>query len=357
MWFTEDIRKAVSECMRHYIPFVTFAHPRQESSCFFADPEWLTDCKSDCRFVVSGWCGGTNDEYVISDKADVRMIIDMSYPLSVNKKYPRPWQYTTDRREYNDSLDLAIEHLCDYGGKVVISRTISREAVNTDWIAVAERYFSLHPEAFRYLYFTPRHGFWLGASPELLLNVKDGRFTTMALAGTRDICLADEPWSAKNIAEQALVRNYIVDKLYDIGVNPICEPTETVTTGNIQHLSTVIKGEIDSCTPREILQAINPTPALAGYPLAAALEQIVRLEKHPRRCYGGYVAVENGDELSAYVNLRCVNFDAELWCMYVGSGIMPDSDIDEEWNETEAKSLILKQLIKDSQKNERSDIR
>ncbi len=38
------------------------------------------------------------------------------------------------------------------------------------------------------------------------------------------------------------------------------------------------------------------------------------------------------------------------WCMYVGGGIMPGSDIDDEWHETEAKSLILKKLIEDSLK-------
>lgn len=351
MLFTEEIRKAVSICMDNYIPFVVFAYPSHDSIIFFSEPAGVNECRTDNRFIVSGWCGGTNDEYVIRDKADAFQIIHMAHNHSDNSaRIPSPWGNTTEKSEYNASLDPAIDYLCEYGGKVVISRTISGDSTNTDWVEVAERYFSLHSEAFRYLYFTPRHGFWLGASPELLLKVEGKSFKTMALAGTRNVSQSAESWSPKNIAEQAVVRNYIVDKLYDVGLNPICGPTETVTTGNIQHLSTVITGEIATCTSREILRALNPTPALAGYPLAAALEQIVRLEKHPRKCYGGYIAVEGDDCISAYVNLRNVNFDKERWCMYVGSGIMPDSDIEDEWKETEAKSLILKHLIEDSQK-------
>ena len=351
MFFTDDISRAVSVCIERRIPFVAFAYPQSDTLCFFADPDVMLSQRSDMRFVVSSWCGGANDEYVICDKAgldSIKNIVNFAVQ-SKTVEAPVVWQISTPRKVYDESLDLAIEHLQNCGGKIVISRTICGDSEQTDWISVADRYFNLHPEAFRYIYFTPRHGFWLGASPELLLKVENGCFTTMALAGTREKSEADKSWSHKNIAEQAVVRDYIVDKLYDLGLNPKCQPTETVTTGNIQHLMTVIRGSISTCSPREILRTLNPTPALAGYPLSAALEQIAALEKHPRRCYGGYVAVENGDKLEAYVNLRNVNFDSKRWCMYVGSGIMPDSDIDDEWNETEAKSLILKQLIEDSQ--------
>ncbi|MDE5553938.1 MAG: chorismate-binding protein, partial [Muribaculaceae bacterium] len=64
----------------------------------------------------------------------------------------------------------------------------------------------------------------------------------------------------------------------------------------------------------------------------------------------GYVAINSTNEFVAYVNLRCVSFDHNRWCMYVGSGIMPDSDINDEWLETEAKAHILKRLIEDSHK-------
>lgn len=350
MLISEDIKKAIALAIELNIPFVAYLLPHSDNVVFFADPDASFPLHSDRRFIVSGWCCGSQDIYVICDRVDAEMLLQIAPGLSA-KSYTgnSVWEQTTERETYAESLDNVIEHLQNHGGKVVVSRTITGTVTKIDWINVAEKYFTFHGEAFRYIYFTPRYGCWMGASPELLLKVEDGEFRTMALAGTRDRSQDSLVWSGKNIAEQGVVRNYIVDKLYDLGLNPKCSKTETVTTGNIQHLMTVIKGSVDSCSPVEIIQAINPTPALAGYPLQSALEQIAAVERHPRRCYGGYVAIETSDKFLAYVNLRCVNFEADRWCMYVGSGIMPDSDIEEEWDETETKAFILKNLIEDSQ--------
>ena len=347
---TSEIKCAISLAIEAGIPFVAYAEPGCKSAVFFAD---ISDSGADAtrKFIVNGWPGGSADRYEICDSADAKSTIEY---LQTRKPSGRPivkvWPDTTSRQEYQVAVDDVLDYLNNHGGKVVVSRTITGQSVGVDWAEVADRYFDIHDEAFRYIYFTPRHGCWLGASPELLLRVSDRHFMTMALAGTRSISEADETWSGKNVAEQAIVRNYIVDRLYELGLDPHCSPTETMSTGNIQHLCTIITGSTEDSTPEEILRSLNPTPALAGYPLASALELIANTERHPGRCYGGYIAIATDHSFDAYVNLRCVNFDSECWCMYVGSGIMPDSDVDDEWSETEAKSLLLKNIIEDSRK-------
>lgn len=347
---TPEIKHAINLALKVEIPFVAYVAPGSTVATFFSDIS-IGSTLAGRRFIVNAWSAGTADEFTIFDRADAKQTIDY---ISSNNLHayiaPRVWPETTTRSEYESSLDAVIEFLQNHGGKVVLSRTLVGDSSGVNWSEVADLYFDLHSEAFRYIYFTPRHGCWLGASPELLLTISNGKFKTMALAGTRRLDQADQSWSGKNIAEQAIVRNYIVDGLYDLGLNPHCSQTETMTTGNLQHLCTVIYGDIESCTPKEILSTLNPTPALAGYPLASALEQIAEAERHPRRCYGGYVAIDSTDEFVAYVNLRCVNFDRERWCMYVGSGVMPDSDIEDEWLETEAKAQLLKSIIEDSHK-------
>lgn len=347
---TSEIKRAIALSIKAGIPFVTFAAPGNKVATFFSDiPQGKQ--QSTRRFLVNGWPGGSADEYIIHDRADADFTIAyLLGQVSADTSDYKVWDTSTTRKEYESCIEDVIDYLNNHGGKVVISRTISGNSHNIDWTEVADKYFELHEEAFRYLYYTPRHGCWLGASPELLLTVSRGEFKTMALAGTRDVADSCKPWSGKNIAEQAVVRNYIVDCLYDLGLNPNCSPTTTMTTGNLQHLCTVITGQIETCLPDEILRALNPTPALAGYPLASALEQIAVNERHPRRCYGGYIALDCEDEFAAYVNLRCVNFNSSKWCIYVGSGIMPDSDVDDEWQETEAKALLLKNMIEDSRK-------
>lgn len=342
MQFSDQIINAVGLSIKFCVPFVLFVRPNSDTPVFFSNPG-----KSDSTvdsFIVKPW-GGSLGAYEIKHQYNaeetIEFINSFDRPLSA---CPRPWPEPTTLAQYISSVDDLIDKLRDYGGKTVISKAITGNA-KVDWIKVAQEYFDCHDEAFRYLYFTPVHGFWLGASPELLLKVSDNFFMTMALAGTRQVDEASQPWSGKNIAEQAVVRNYIVDRLYDLGLEPLAGETETVTTGNLQHLRTIISGQTSGEDPTEILAALNPTPALAGYPIAAAIENIIETERHPRRCYGGYVAVCSGKSTEAFVNLRCVNFDADSWCMYVGGGIMPDSDSNDEWLETEAKALILRNLI------------
>ena len=317
-------------------PFALYIMPHADKPEFISDS---AEGRDDGRtFTVSSWFGLPSNDYTIGNGSDCR-------PASVQDKI---WKISTDRYSYIRDVDDLIDRLRDHGGKTVMSRVIGGDASGIDWIRVAELYFARHPEAFRYLYFTPRHGFWLGASPELLLKSDGSTFSTMALAGTRKVADQSMPWSGKNIAEQAIVRDYIVNRLYDLGLKPVVGKTETVTTGNIQHLRTLISGKLDDVDPLEILNTLNPTPALAGYPIDQALENIVEFERHPRKCYGAYMAINDNGNFSAYVNLRCVNFDPSAYCMYVGGGIMPDSDSAEEWDETEAKGLILKQIIEDS---------
>lgn len=350
MVFDEITRLAIHGAIERGLPFAAYMMPGGDEVVFFSDPGEAYAPAGELCFAVNVWCGGSADEYGLKQRADAKATLDYLTATGFSAgEAVNPWAESTDEADYIDSVDELIGRLQSSGGKTVMSRVICGRGV-VDWVDVAEKYFTLHPEAFRYIYQTPRHGCWLGASPELLVKVADGRFTTMALAGTREIIDADKPWNGKNIAEQAIVRDYIVDRLFDIGLNPEVHQTETVTTGNLQHLRSIIDGDASSSDVAEIISALNPTPALAGYPLHTALENIVELERHPRRCYGAYIMVRTSESAEAYVNLRCVNFDTENWCMYVGGGIMPDSDSEDEWRETEAKSKILYQLIEGSRK-------
>lgn len=344
MFFDDTVRSAIGRSLATGLPFAAYVSPGDTEAVFFSDPGMEYGDAGELSFAVNVWCGGTADEYVILQRAGAAETLSWLAETGMQSPVVAPWAQPTLRADYLEAVDELIGRLMTNGGKTVMSRTICGRG-GVDWIAVAERYFALHPEAFRYLYLTPRHGCWLGASPELLVRVAEDRFGTMALAGTRLASECDVPWSGKNIAEQAIVRDYIIDCLYDLGLDPVAEPTETVTTGDIQHLRTMIGGHAAGMPCSEIIRALDPTPALAGYPLPVALENIAGLERHPRRCYGSYVAVSSHAGAEAYVNLRCVNFDSHAWCMYVGGGIMPDSDADDEWNETEAKAKLLYQLI------------
>lgn len=338
---------AVRHCLVAHIAFALYCMPGCDRPVFIADFGDNAVADDSPCFIVSPWFGAPSDTYRIVGRATASEITE-KMPDSASAAMPRPWAVSTGREQYIDLCESLIDRLRERGGKTVFSRVICGETNDADWMRIAVDYFSLHPEAFRYLYYTPQHGAWLGASPEILLEYdrKTDTFATMALAGTRPLEDCAMQWTGKNLAEQAVVRDYIADTLYDLGLQPHVGKTETLTTGNIQHLLTRITGRCEGVEPTAILSALNPTPALCGWPRETALEEIIEYERHPRRCYGGYVCVGHGDSLSAYVNLRCVNFDVDgHWCMYVGGGIMADSDASDEWNETCHKAALLHRLI------------
>lgn len=339
--------EAVRHCLESRLTFALYCMPGSERPVFIADIGDKAETDDAPCFIVSPWFGTPSDTYRIVGRSTASDLLD-KMPSASGIDSPCPWSVPTEHDDYVDLCDSLIGRLSERGGKTVLSRVICGENKEADWVAIAVDYFNLHPEAFRYLYYTPQHGAWLGASPEILLDCDKATdtFVTMALAGTRPVIDDGNPWSGKNLAEQGVVRDYIVDTLYDLGLQPHVGKTETLTTGNIQHLLTRITGRCEGVSPMVILNALNPTPALCGWPRAAALEDIIEYERHPRRCYGGYVCVENDGSLAAYVNLRCVNFDnVGRWCMYVGGGIMADSDATDEWDETCHKAALLQGLI------------
>ncbi len=115
--------------------------------------------------------------------------------------------------------------------------------------------------------------------------------------------------------------------------------------GAIEHLCAHISCQAPAAMLPQIIDALNPTPALCGYPLGDAVSDIALYERHRRHLYGGYIAVRDSKGYHAYVNLRCVHFDSRRFCIYGGGGIVTASVPAEEYAETEAKTSFLRQLL------------
>lgn len=265
----------------------------------------------------------------------------------------QPWTRSIRKPVYLERIGKLIGQLADTGGKTVISRAICGSDVQVDWIAVARTLFARFSDTYRFLYYTPQTGAWLGASPEILLEYDrpTEMVTTMALAGTRQYGTAGE-WDSKNVREHKFVTDYIVRILAACRLQAAVGPAENVRYGIVEHLChRITVGEVAPQQIIPIMAALSPTPALAGYPLWDAIEHITTIEDYPRICYGGFVGnVDNGN-VRCYVNLRSVHFSDNAFCMMVGGGITSDSDPLREWDETEAKSSILNQIINENSRH------
>jgi isochorismate synthase len=193
---------------------------------------------------------------------------------------------------------------------------------------------------------------FIGASPELLVAVEGDIVRAHPLAGTTrttgdpatDERLAAElQASPKNQIEHRAAIEMVRDTLL-----PYCsyldwapEPS-IVKVANVQHLGSQAEGMLSKPAPTviELLRALQPTPAVGGYPRDAAIELIVDVEGFERGLYGGAVGWVDGQGDGTWaVSLRCAELSADRCSarLVAGGGIVADSDPLSELAETQAK--------------------
>lgn len=229
--------------------------------------------------------------------------------------------------------------------KVVISR---KEMVALNGVEVEEIYrklLQLYPNAFVYVWFHPQIGLWFGATPETLLKVENNNFTTISLAGTQ-VFKADEKviWNSKEIEEQQIVTEYIINKLSSFSTNLKQLETETVRAGSLVHLSTELKGELLQEGLFFLVDLLHPTPAVCGFPKEKSKQFILENENYNRRYYTGFLGELNinaNKNSHLFVNLRCMEIKNSHAEIYIGGGITKESNPEKEWEETVAKSNIM----------------
>ncbi len=177
----------------------------------------------------------------------------------------------------------------------------------------------------------------LGASPELLVSLRNGRVRTLALAGTATD--PDQLESVKISEEHRhvshSVSSVLVQHLSEIDV------TEQVIVnhGAMSHIGTRIEGPVVPGTDvTEILADLHPTAAVAGTPTKAAMDLIREMEPRSRGRYAGPVGWidANGDGVFA-IALRCGQIEGSQIRLFAGGGLVEGSEEDPELVETELK--------------------
>jgi len=248
--------------------------------------------------------------------------------------------------EYLNNLDKVIEVIKDSQlPKLVYSRRkIFTDFNHIDLKGSFKNLCNSYPNAFRYLFMNGENS-WMGAFSEVLgkFNKKTHTFETMSLAGTLPV---SENWSEKEIEEQKPVSSYIRNILKNYSETLQESETYDHISGNIKHLRTDFKIEIQPEDLDKIIQELHPTPAVCGIPKDFCKENIQNLEKFPRELYAGYIKIETGDSIQYFVNLRCSRLYKNAIHLFVGGGITAQSDPEKEWTETELKSeAVLKNLV------------
>lgn len=237
--------------------------------------------------------------------------------------------------------------------KVVLSRIIAEPlSVSFDSGLFFELLCQKYPAAFVYLLNDGHGQCWAGASPEVLLAAEDGLASTMSLAGTlpaKKGGTGDFEWQNKEKEEQNLVTNFIREKLIASGISDFIEaPLETRPAGPVVHLLKRFSFNVPaSLSVLEVARILHPTPAVCGLPADMALKEILSIEGHSRGYYTGFLGpVSSTRTAQLFVNLRCMQIMEKNAFIFVGGGLLAESEVEREWQETATKAETLLSVIR-----------
>jgi len=197
----------------------------------------------------------------------------------------------------------------------------------------------------------------LSFSPELFFTLKDGALTARPMKGTtktNNDKVANEQakkW-LQNDPKQRSENLMIVDLLRN-DLSKICEPS-SVNVPSLFHVETYPTVHQMTSTVRGLLYAdkdavdvikqIFPCGSITGAPKIRAMEIIDAIEKSPRGSYCGSMGwIEPSGDAAFNVNIRSLLIDNahQKFSLGIGSGIVADSNAQDEWAECLAKAAFI----------------
>ncbi|MEM9247288.1 MAG: anthranilate synthase component I [Pseudomonadota bacterium] len=202
----------------------------------------------------------------------------------------------------------------------------------------------------------------IGASPEILVRVREGEVTIRPIAGTR-------PRGASEEEDRALEADLLADEkemaehlmLLDLGRNDVgrvakigtVRPTEEFVIERYSHVMHIVSNVVgalsDTHDALSALLAGLPAGTVSGAPKVRAMEIIDELEPEKRGIYGGAVGYFSADgDMDMCIALRTAVLKDETLYVQAGGGVVFDSVPEAEWQETVNKARALQTAARDA---------
>lgn len=364
-------KEFITSIASHYskqLPFVAYRMPMQQEVVALLQENDSLHVISD--FEESGFIFAPfeDQDAMVLLRGDRRMTATWHDEGSPTSKSRSIDENESAKNAYIDLVKRAIDEIRRGElQKVVLSRSVEVHCTASP-MALFKQLLERYSNAFCYLWYHPKVGLWLGATPEILLKSENRQLTTMSLAGTQKYkTQVPVSWGDKELDEQQLVTSYITDALSDKVTRLSVSGRETIRAGNLLHLRTKLTATYEKGKLGEIVKALHPTPAVCGMPMAQSKSFILGNEGYDRSFYTGYLGELNKrierppsgrsknqenkaftrqlERTTLFVNLRCMQLKGSKARVYVGGGVTKDSDPYLEWQETVDKTHTMMQVI------------
>ncbi len=195
----------------------------------------------------------------------------------------------------------------------------------------------------------------LSVSPERFLQVNQDVVETKPIKGTRprsddlqvDKNLKQElEESTKDRAENVMIVDLLrndLSKCCEINSVKVTKLFEIESFPTVHHLVSTIEGKLPVKTsPIELLRECFPGGSITGAPKIRAMEIIEELEPHRRGLYCGSVSyIGFNRKMDTNIAIRTIIQKENKAYFYAGGGLVWDSQVDEEYQETFDKAAAM----------------
>lgn len=280
-------------------------------------------------------------------------------PLATSHHLVADIHHEPDYEAWHDLVDNALDAIeQDALQKVVLARKTHLQLNNPlSPMALLSESQKKNPLCYHFAMALDPTSCFLGSTPERLFRRQGQLLTTEALAGTvrrepdlpeQDEALAN--WllqDDKNNDENQIVGHDILARLAPLCCEVRLEPLATVVKlRQVQHLKRKISASLRLNIPHaSLIDCLQPTAAVAGYPRKKALDFIHDNEPFQRDWYAGSVGYISRDKSEFCVAIRSALILKNKVNLYAGAGIVKGSLAKTEWQELNQKTATLQSLF------------
>jgi para-aminobenzoate synthetase component 1 len=244
--------------------------------------------------------------------------------------------------------------------QVNLAQRFSASASGDPWLAY-QALRVINPAPFSG-YLTTPYAQILCASPERFLKLEDGRVETRPIKGTRpragharlDAELSEE----LRLSEKDRAENVMIVDLLRNDLSKNCAPGtirvprlfEVESFPTVHHLVSTVTGELrEGRDALDLLRGCFPGGSITGAPKLRAMQIIEELEPHRRGIYCGaigYVGFDGNMDLN--IAIRTLVYSGGVIRCWAGGGVVADSRLEDEYQETFDKAAAMLKLLQQS---------
>ena len=266
--------------------------------------------------------------------------------------------------QYEASVNAAKEYIAAGDAfQIVLSQRFSGKTTASP-LALYRALRMLNPSPYMFFLNFGEELNLIGASPEVMVRLEDGKAMVRPIAGTRprgtteeeDVRLAEELLAdPKERAEHVMLvdlgRNDL-GRVCDYGTVRVPRMMYVDRYSHVMHIVSQVEGKLRAGMDAfDLLRATFPAGTLSGAPKVRAMEIIEELEGTRRGTYGGAVGYFSFDgSMDTCITIRSVLMRGDQVALQSGGGIVADSDPRREYEETLNKAKAVATAIQYAEK-------